>query len=59
MATGDVISQKLVEKRTEIDVIRTARFAFLGTFLVVRQSGHGVLISGVRTNFGDYRLEVN
>ena len=37
MAVGDVIAQKVVEKHEGFDVVRTARFAMMGTFFVVRR----------------------
>lgn len=36
MATGDLISQKLVEERKVIDWRRTARFSSIGFVLVVK-----------------------
>jgi hypothetical protein len=35
MSLGDLVSQKLIEKKEDFDVARNARFAALGLFFVV------------------------
>ena len=35
LATGDVIAQKLIERRAELDAKRVMRFGAIGGFLIV------------------------
>jgi len=35
MTSGDMISQKFLEGKDQLDFVRVARFGFMGTFFVV------------------------